>query len=103
MPPLAGVPGLESEPFSGFEATAAGTGVELEVGDSLTLLTGVSSFTGCELGSMMARSRLGATLRVIVLEEVLVLVVVADDFRRSLAGVADLLEGAIVLVVMDGF
>lgn len=46
VPPLAGVPGLESEPFSGFEGAGAGTGVELEVGDSLTSFIGVSSLTG---------------------------------------------------------
>lgn len=108
VPPLAGVPGLESVPFSGFEAAGAGTGVELEVGESLMSFTGVSSLTGCESGSMIARSLSGETLSVTVLiDAVVVLVVVAvvvvvaaDDLRRSLAGVADLLEGAIVLIVM---
>lgn len=42
VPPLAGVAGFESEPFSGFEAAGAGTGVELE-GESLTSFIGVSS------------------------------------------------------------
>lgn len=98
VPPLAGVPGLESEAFSGIEAAGAGTGVELEVGDSLMSLMGVSSLTGCEAGSMMARSRSGETFRVTVLEEEEVVVVaVVDDLRRSLAGVADLLWGAIAL------
>lgn len=46
VPPLAGVAGFESEPFSGFEAGGAGTGVE--EGESLTSTSfmGVSSLSG---------------------------------------------------------
>lgn len=100
VPPLAGVPGLESEPFSGFEAAGTGTGVEVEDGDSLASFMGVSSLLDCEPGSMIACSRSRETFRVTVLEDVLLLVAVADDLRRSLAGVADLLEGAMAFAVM---
>lgn len=93
VPPLAGVAGFESEPFSGCEAGGAvGTGVEWDVDDSLT---GVSSLTVSDPGSMMARSRSGAILSVTVVD-------VADDLRRSLAGVADLLDGAIAFFYCPG-
>lgn len=46
---------------------------------------------------MIARNRSDGTFSMTILEDALEVVVVADDLRRSLAGVADLLDGAIAL------
>jgi hypothetical protein len=74
-------------------AAPLGCGVETD-GESLESFIGVSSLAASEAaGSRMARSPSGETLRVMTLEAAEV--VLAEDLRRSFAGV-DLLDGAIV-------
>jgi hypothetical protein len=91
--PLPGVAGLESEPLSGMAAAPLGCGVETE-GESLESFIVVSSLARSDAaGSRTARSLLGETLRVMILEAAET--VLAEDLRRSFTG-ADLLDGAIV-------
>lgn len=80
-------------------AAPLGCGVETD-GESLESFIGVSSLAASDAaGSRTARSLSGETLRVMTLEAAEV--VLAEDLRRSFAGV-DLLDGAIVLTSFVG-
>lgn len=114
--PVAGVFEFESEPLSPFEFT---TGRVTDVdGDSFAFASPFRDSASRDLGSTMARSFCGVTVRVticlgpLLLEESAVLpllvtplpapllvvaaAVTVDDFRRSLAIEAVLFEGAMV-------
>lgn len=73
VPAAAGVPGLDAEPLSPFDAAGAGSlGRVVEVGDSFT---GDSSLT--DVGSRSFLSLMDGTRRVMRFEDL------PDDFRRS--------------------